>query len=440
MSAVMSGGMIFLGFCFVLGAFILVSVRIYMISSEFVMKVLKYILIAVIWLLFSIASIAVGFRIDSRHSESYSRSLKSVSEIWGGEINQLPPSLTYPTKITEEFQNEKTGETKERQRTINQSLGFHSQNLNLKIHKTIRQKGLLIFPGYELEFAGTFLIKNTNPYTNTLYFHLNLPQFAGNISDIKVELDKKPYDLDTNLADGVDWSGALTSGEEHEIKIFYKARGTGSFNYSLANEKLEIKELVVNLETDFTDYTIPDLAMVPTSANEDAKEVKLNWTSKNLITGQNISLHFDIPGNYGKVASKLFFYSPLALFLFLTMILLFSVAKQISLHPMHYLFMIASFCIFYLLGSYLISYMSIIIGILISLIASTGIMVYYAKLINKGQFVVGLVSVSALIFQWFFSAAFFFPEHTGLLITIASILAFVGLLKATADVNWENKF
>lgn len=53
---------------------------------------------------------------------------------------------------------------------------------------------------------------------------------------------------------------------------------------------------------------------------------------------------------------------------------------------------------------------------------------------------VGLVSISAFIFQWFFSAAFFFPEHTGLLITIASILAFVGLLKATADVDWENKF
>ena len=231
MSAALSGGMIFLGFCFVLGAFILVSTRIYMISSEFVMKILKYILIAFIWLIFSVASIAVGFRIDSRHSESYSRGLKSVSEIWGGEINQFPPSLTYPTKITEEYQNEKTGETKERIRTVNESLGFHSQILNLKLSKTIRQKGLLIFPGYELDFVGTFIIKNTKNSPNTLYFHLNLPQFAGNISDIKVELNGKTYERDTNLADGVDWSGNLASGEEQEIKIFYKARGTGG-NYS----------------------------------------------------------------------------------------------------------------------------------------------------------------------------------------------------------------
>lgn len=440
MSAALSGGMIFLGFCFVLGAFILVSTRIYMISSEFVMKILKYILISFIWLLFSVASIAIGFRIDSRHSESYTRGLKSVSEIWGGEINQLPPTLTYPTKITEEYQNEKTGETKERIRTVNESLGFQSQVINLKIQKTIRQKGLLIFPGYELDFVGSFIIKNTKSFSETLYFHLNLPQFAGNISDIKVELNGKPFERDTNLADGVDWSGNLASGEEQEIKIFYKARGTGGFNYSLANEKLEIKELVVNLDTDFTDYTIPDLAMVPTTANEAANQVKLNWNSKNLITGQNISLHFDIPGNYGKVASKLFFYSPLALLLFLTMLLLFTIAKQISLHPMHYLFFVASFCIFYLLGSYLISYMSILLGILASLLVSTGIMVYYAKLIQKGQFLVGLISVSSLIFQWFFSAAFFFPEHTGLLITVASIFAFIGLLKATADVDWENKF
>ena len=79
MSAALSGGMIFLGFCFVLGAFILVSTRIYMISSEFVMKILKYILIAFIWLIFSVASFAVGFRFDSRHSDSFSRGLISVS-------------------------------------------------------------------------------------------------------------------------------------------------------------------------------------------------------------------------------------------------------------------------------------------------------------------------------------------------------------------------
>jgi 4-hydroxybenzoate polyprenyltransferase len=86
------------------------------------------------------------------------------------------------------------------------------------------------------------------------------------------------------------------------------------------------------------------------------------------------------------------------------------------------------------------SYMSIIWGIFVSLLVSTGIMVYYSTLLKKGSYLPILVTITTLIFQWFFSAAFFFPEHTGLLITIASILAFVGLLKSTAEVDWENKF
>jgi len=44
------------------------------------------------------------------------------------------------------------------------------------------------------------------------------------------------------------------------------------------------------------------------------------------------------------------------------------------------------------------------------------------------------------LFQWVFSTAFFVPEHTGFLITIASIIAFLFLIRSTASVDWENKW
>jgi hypothetical protein len=433
------GGMFFLGICFVLGAFIFVSVKIYTINPNFILKIIKYFLILFIWIFFSVISIVIGLRIDTRHNESFSRSLKSVNEIWGGNIIQNPPSLTFSGKLKEEYIGN-AGELKERVKTVDEGLAFESQKLSVLIKKNIRQKGLLIFPGYLLNFSGEYKIKNHRNKNSNVKFQLGLPFNAGNITDIKIEFDGKPYRGDSNLGNGIDWSGEMKENEEHTIAVQYQAQGTGSFNYSLANDKLEIKELNVHLETDFSDFIIPDLAMVPTTSNTDSKLSKLDWTSKNLITGQNISLEFFISGNYGKVASKLFLYSPLALLLFLGMLVLFSVAKEIHLHPMHYLFIIASFTIFYLLGSYLMTYMNIILGIFISLLVSSGIMIYYAKLINKSQYIVVLVAISAVIFQWFFSAAFFFPEHTGLLITIASILAFIGLLKATSEVDWENKF
>ncbi|MCL1834216.1 MAG: hypothetical protein FWG49_06915, partial [Leptospirales bacterium] len=129
-----------------------------------------------------------------------------------------------------------------------------------------------------------------------------------------------------------------------------------------------------------------------------------------------------------------------ALFLFVGLLLVFSVSKGINLHPMHYLFMITGFFIFYLLGSYLVSYMNIIVAILVSLAVSTGIILYYTYLINKGKDIIRVSSFGVLLFQWVFSTAFFIPEHTGFLITIASIVAFLFLIRSTASVDWENKW
>jgi inner membrane protein involved in colicin E2 resistance len=172
----------------------------------------------------------------------------------------------------------------------------------------------------------------------------------------------------------------------------------------------------------------------------DSQKTKLSWQNQKLITGQDIALEFIIPGNHGETAYRLFYYSPLAMALFIMLLLVFSVAKEIKLHPMHYLFLITGFFIFYLLASYLITYVPIIPGIMISVLVSTGIMLYYVSMLKKGTVFMQAVAMGSVIFQWIFSIAFFFPAHTGFTITIASILAFIVLMKQTASVEWNSKW
>mgnify|MGYP001059550884 CR=1 FL=1 len=102
-------------------------------------------------------------------------------------------------------------------------------------------------------------------------------------------------------------------------------------------------------------------------------------------------------------------------------------------------FIVTGFFIFYLLGSYLISYLHIVAAVFASLAVSTGIMAYYCFLMGKDRVLLHIVLAGAGIFQWVFSTAFFFPEHTGFLITVASIIAFIGLMRATAGVDWERQ-
>lgn len=440
MGSAVAAGLLFLGVCLLVSSFILVSVRIYQINSNFVFKILKYLLLFSFWGIFCLSALAIGLKIDSRHTESYARSLESVNKIWGGYLAQEPPSLIYETDGVREYENKTTGKILTQATRVEKGFGFEEQILNLKLIKNIRKKGLLIFPGYNLEFEGDYVFKNKNPRPEKIVFRFNLPLNAGNITDISVEVDGKSYKEDINFADGIEWNGILSNEESKKFKIKYKAQGTKSFNYNIGVLQTEIKNFITKMETDYEDFKIPDSSMSITNQTSDSKKTILNWNYQNLVTGQNIAIEVEAEGNYGKIASKLYFYSPLSLFLFLISVILFVTVKKIKFHPMNYLFLLASFFTFYLLASYLISYMHVIIGILISLLVSTGIIYYYGRLLNRGEGLILNFFYSAIIFQWFFSIAFFFPEHTGLLITVATIFTFVMLIRFTADTDWEDKF
>lgn len=435
-----AGALIFLGFAVIAASFILVSVRILQVRPDFVKKVLKYALIFIFAAVFSIIAATIGFRIDDRHSRSYSANLKSVQEIWGGNIIQQLPELTYKVRGYTEYENKKTGEIERVPADIDKNMGIADQKVSAKIKSNIRQKGLLKYPGYSLSFNGRYIIKNLNNINETLTFRFRLPEGAGNITDLKVLFDGKEYTADPDFSDGVEWSGSLRNGETRTFEVSYNAQGTELFDYAMGNQKAEIKNLDVEIITDFTECDIPNGAMIPASQSGDNQMTKYTWKASNLVTGQNISLQFTIPGNYGELVSKLFYYAPIAIFLFTGFILIFCTAGGIALHPMHYLFLITGYFIFYLLGSYMVSYIPIIAAVAASLAVSTGIVVYYAYLIKKGSELVRITLYSSILFQWVFSVAFFIPEHTGFIITIASIVAFVFLMKRTAAIDWENKW
>ncbi len=437
---VLGGGLVFFGACLVLAAAVLVSVRLYQERPEFVLKVMKYGLIGVFLLGFSAASLVIGLRIDERHSSSYSRGLKSVNEIWGGQMQQYPPAFYYRENVTQEYTNEKTGKIERRTVSESRDMGMDAQKVRVKVDANVRRKGLLEYAGYDLAFEGTYTVRNFQKQRREFYFDFTLPQGAGNITGIQVELDGKPYTGDSNLANGINWNGVLAPGEERVFKITYAAKGTERFDYLLGNTTRELRSLDFVVLTDYTDVRIPDTSMAPVERAGDSEGSRFVWRGENLVTGQNIALRFELEGNYGSIAAKLFYYSPLALALFTGFLLIMNAAKQLRLHPMHFLFLLTGFFIFYLFGSYVISFVHVILGFVLALLLSTGVMLYYVKLIKKDAVLMQTIAFGAGMFQWVFSTAFFFPAYTGFLITIAAILAFVALMRSTADVDWESKW
>lgn len=434
-----AGAIIFLGLCLIIMAFIFMSVKIFQLNSTLVVKLLKYGIILSFGIAFSIASIIIGLRIDSRHSSSYSRGLKSVKEIWGGSIIQNSPQFfhTY-TKTEVSYSND--GKKISKQVNMKEDLSFENQKSVIKLNENIRKKGLLYYAGYNAEFSAAYTVKNTYSSVRNCSFFFPLPEGTGNISEISVIVDGEKYTGDTNYADGIYWNKKMTPGEEHDISISYNAQGTGKYKYNLTDKKTQIKNLDFSIKTNYKDIIIPDGAMVPTEEVSDNDKTLMKWKASNLVTSQDISLQFEVKGNYGKIISKMFLYSPLTIFLFIGFMLIITTALEIKLHPMHFLFMLTGFFIYYLLSSYMMSYLNIMGAVIVSLTISTAIVMYYTFLIKKGSILIKTTGAGLGIFQWVFSAAFFFPAHTGFIITIASIISFVVLMKATLNIDWENKW
>ncbi len=118
-------------------------------------------------------AVAIGLRIDSRHSESYSRSLKSVSEIWGGAVEQAPRSS--PTRLHhEQYEDKNSGQMQFRKRLISTDMGFESQKLAVKIDPVSAPRPVEV-PGYMLRFTGEYEIKNLHAARKRVYFRFALP-------------------------------------------------------------------------------------------------------------------------------------------------------------------------------------------------------------------------------------------------------------------------
>ncbi|MBE7437984.1 MAG: hypothetical protein HS115_05950 [Spirochaetales bacterium] len=439
-SAAILSGLIFLGMSLLGSALILASVRFLKEDPAALFKLGRYGIIVTIASVVSAICVAIGLRLDSRHSESYSRGKEAVQKIWGGEIRQPSPAFTYAVLHTENFTVEKTGEEKTRQVWRHHAANFQAQSVKVNLRPSIRKKGLLFYAGYELQYESNYTIRNTDKVVRDFTFHFALPDQAGNITGFSVSMDGQVAENDVNFSDGYTWNGRLQPGDGKSFRITYQAKGSDAFTYGLAETQIEIRELDFELLSGYKDVRLPDQAMAPHEHLEDATGSQLRWKASQLITGQNIAVRFEAPGNWGKLAPRLFYYAPLALFLFLGTILVTAIGKKEILHPVHVFFLSAGFFVFYLLGSYLLSFVPVFVAILLALLVSSSIVIYYVFLIKKDFFMRRMSALALGIFQWLFSLAFFFPEYTGLLITLASIVCFVVLMRQTADIDWENKW
>jgi inner membrane protein involved in colicin E2 resistance len=144
--------------------------------------------------------------------------------------------------------------------------------------------------------------------------------------------------------------------------------------------------------------------------------------------------------NPGPLAARIAFFAPVSLGFFFVWIFAISLMRKVDLHPMHYLFLGASFFAFHLLLAYTVDRIDLVPAFLLASVVSVFLVVSYLRLVAGMRFAAVEAGGSQLVYLVLFSYAHFFEGFTGLLVTVGSILTLFALMQLTARIRWDEVF
>jgi len=412
------------------------------------MTAFRLFLIIVIFCAVSVAWLILGGTIEYRTHALTTRMSEEVNAMWG------PSGLVQPAPTPNPLESDI-------------QVAFDHEN---------RYKGLIWFSTYTVDFTATYKVaatesgKATAPSGLTLprasggpgegrakvypamaatprsTFRLPLPAEASVIENLAVTLDGEPLDL-SQVKHGNSLVVELPgNGHTHTITVTYRTYGRDYWLYDLSQggqDTSMVRKLTLTATTDFRDIGYaedrggrsPTIPAVPTNGG-----MRAEWRFENRNTRERIGIEMPHPQNAGAVAGRMAYAAPVSLFFFLTVLFTIILLKNVTLHPMHYLFISAGFFAFHILMAYLVDRIPLNYVFWICASVSVLLVVSYMRLVAGVKFAVLYVGLAQLVYLVGFSYAFTWQGNTGLAITIAAIVTLFILMQATGRLDWNEVF
>ncbi|MGV3662564.1 MAG: inner membrane CreD family protein [Prosthecobacter sp.] len=385
------------------------------------MKITHLIAIAVIFVCTTLAWWFLGGIITHRTNHVAYQTGDSVSGRWGPPLLQKHPGARYTSSNNTRFAVPPTkSEVKVR-------LSYQPVKMGLLWHRT-----------YGVAFEGHYTFTNSTAITQKFEIDVELP--AGNTL-----LDKINFTLgQENTArrsvaapeNGVITDSVqLAPGESIPVTVSYECRGMDQWTYGFIDSS-RIRDFSLTMNTDFGDVNFPISS--PTERQETDKGMELVWKYEDAISAPGIAMEMPRELNAGPVASQISFYAPLSLLLFFGVIVVTTLSRGISLHPVNYFFLAAGFFAFPLLFSYMLDVVNVHLSFVIAAGLSLTLVCGYLRM-AAGEFLFRVAVVAQSAYMVLFSYSFFFKGLTGLTLTIGGVVTLGVLMALTAKVNWSEK-
>ncbi len=384
----------------------------------------------------------LGVTVMNRTSTQDQNLKTAVGQLWGTHQRQIAPNISYQTTKETKVETTRGAETKSeiRNETTSHPLLLDGSDIKVILGLDYRQKGLLWYSTYRVEFDGKYRVTNYTDAEHDIYFSFSAPAQGGVYDNFRFVVGGKEIPNLPFSAGALSHKIRLAPGQTETVEVGYGSHGMDEWWYDFGEVVNQVKNFSLSMQTDFDQIDFPQNSLSPTQKTQGGSGWVLNWQYSNLISGVKIGMVMPAKLNPGPWVSQITIAAPVSLFLFFFVIFVLTTVKRIRLHPMNYFFLGAAFFSFHLLLAYLVDHISIHISFMICSLVSIALVVSYLRLVVGNRFAFVEAGVLQFVYLVLFSYTFFFERFTGLAITILCILTLFVVMQFTGKVDWDTLF
>ena len=389
----------------------------------------------------TIAWIVLGATIFSRTYGANQQLQGHVASTWGSSQEQSPPTAHYTViEQTTSTTVEKGKLVVHNEKVEHQiPLPLESSRIRVKISLDPRQKGLLWYSTYAVDFGGAYVFRNPTAESQTVWFRLNFPAQKAIYDGLQMKINDQLVPLSTDQQ-GTVGQATIPPQSTASLQVAYRSQGLDSWRYKLADGIAQARDLQLIMQTNFRNIDFADDTLSPTSKLLISGGWELKWEYSNLVSGFQIGMTMPEKLQPGPLAGNISYAAPVSLFFFFFLMFIITTLRDIDLHPMNYFFLATAFFAFHLLLAYLVDHISIHAAMAISSVVSVLLVVSYLRLVVGMRFAALEAGTAQLVYLVLFSYAFFWRGFTGLSITIIAIVTLFVVMQATGRIRWSEHF
>lgn len=389
----------------------------------------------------SIAWVILGTTIFSRTYGSNEQLQGRVASTWGTAQQQPPPTATYTTTEVVNTTTVENGKVIVHSGNVQKQvpLSVEASRIQVNLRLTPRQKGLLWYSIYAVDFAGDYVFLNNTAQAQTVDFRLKFPAQKAIYNGLQMKVNGQTVALATD-DQGTVGQAMIGAGGSASLHVAYRSQGLDSWRYQLGDGVAQARDFALTMQTNFRDIDFADDTLSPTSKELAADGWKLTWKYSNLVSGFQIGMTMPQKLQPGPLAGEISYAAPVSLFFFFFLMFILTTLRNIDLHPMNYFFLATAFFAFHLLLAYLVDHISIHAAMILASLVSVALLVSYLRLVVGLRFAALEAGTAQLIYLVLFSYAFFWKGFTGLAITVIAIITMFVVMQATGRIRWWERF